>query len=85
MLQVTISFFLMLVAMTYNVWLFAAVVLGRELDTSCLPSSVVRALGQVKMLMNIVTNCLCINISIIFMFILSVSPGCNPSLQQLVW
>ena len=28
MLQVTMSFFLMLVAMTYNVWLFVAIVLG---------------------------------------------------------
>ena len=28
MLQVTVSFFLMLIAMTYNVWLFVAIVLG---------------------------------------------------------
>ena len=28
MLQVTISYFLMLIVMTYNVWLFIAVVLG---------------------------------------------------------
>ncbi|XP_065885097.1 high affinity copper uptake protein 1-like [Dysidea avara] len=28
MLQVTISYFLMLIAMTYNVWLFIAIVLG---------------------------------------------------------
>ena len=28
MLQVTISYFLMLIVMTYNVWLFIAVILG---------------------------------------------------------